>query len=478
MNRDATNSSEDSSDEPTEYGAIVASNSSSPLLSVTRQKETPDVSPSFISLTIVWLLFFILGVGTLLPWNLFITSTTYFITRSGLNAFEAYLVLIAQTPNCIFFFLTLFIKEVLRAGPRVYLTLGVMFLLFILTIVLTQLQISPMSFTVVTFISVAFINALAGLYQTSVIGMSGVFPSIHTQAVFVGQGLGGILPATILILSKYLASDLGETSGYLNTSACIYFSFAGVSIFLCILTYLALTYYPYSRKVLSSLPEPRKLAFFSKVSGEIREVGRAVGLDCFNIFYVFFVTLSVFPALASSVVPQDKLNYTSLTTDNCLCPWEYNNISHNTSTRIQPPLCSDWACIYFTPVFCFLAFNLFDFIGRAVVGFTAKFKVHSLFVTISALIRTLFIPFILLCDLKDKRFLPNWFSSDYIYLVIIVLLGLSNGVLSSVSLMQGPRKVSEKHRETAAMLLAISIGFGLLLGSAFSFALEKIFTAT
>ena len=479
MNRDIPSPcSGDTSDESTDYETINADHSSSPLLSVTRHtlKETPDKPPSLISITVVWVLFFILGIGTLLPWNLFITSNTYFIRKSGLENFEAYLVLVAQTPNFTFFFLTLFIKEVLRASPRVYFSLGIMLFLFLLTIVFTEVDIPSVAFTIVTFICVAIINALAGLYQTTVIGMTGVFPSIHTQAVFVGQGLGGILPPTILILSKYIVSELGTSSDYLDTSATIYFSFASVSILLCIITYIALTQFPYSKKLIGTLPEPRRLAFLSKIRGEIKEVGRCVGIDCFNVFFIFLVTLSVFPALTSAVIPQSKLNYTTLAGDKCFCSWEFNSTKNNESDIIQPALCSDWTCLYFTPVFCFLAFNLFDFIGRIVAGFFAKVKVHSLLITISAIARTVFIPLILLCDLQDKRFLPIWFISDYIYLVIVVLLGITNGILTSISLMQGPRKVSEKHRETAAMLLAISIGLGLLLGSCFSLVLENIFT--
>ena len=475
MNRDTVSCSEDSSDEPTDYGANKADNSSSPLLSVAglASNEVPDKPASVISITVVWLLFFILGVGTLLPWNLFITSTSYFISKSGLVNFEAYLVLVAQTPNCIFFLLTLFIKEVLRASPRIYFSLGLMLLLFILTIILTEVSIPSLAFTIVTFLSVAVINALAGLYQTSVIGMTGVFPSIHTQAVFVGQGLGGILPPAILILSEYIVSEIGVHEGT-NTSACIYFSFASISILVYIIAYLSLTLVPYSRKLLQTLPEPRKLAFLSTIKGEICEVGRSVGVDCFNVFYVFFVTLSVFPALTSLVIPQGKFN-SSQTGEICLCELD-KNFSH--SSKVLSPLCSDWICLYFTPVFCFLTFNLFDFIGRAVAGFSAKCKVHSLVLTISALIRTLFIPLILLCDLQNKRFLPLWFVNDYIYLGIVILLGITNGILTSVSLMQGPRKVREKHRETAAMLLAISIGLGLLTGSCFSLVLELIFTTS
>ncbi|KAI6662043.1 Copine-8-like [Oopsacas minuta] len=446
------------------YGAINdTDNPSVPLISIpATTKTTVNKSPSTLSISIVWILFFILGMGTLLPWNLFITANSYFIRKSGLSNFEAYLVLVAQTPNFIFFFLTLFIKEFLRPNPRVYLSLIMMLVLFIATIAFTEIDIPEVIFTVITFICVAVINAVSGIYQTSIIGITGVFPSVHTQAVLVGQGLGGILPPLILIISKYIVRKVGimpDSTDFLNTSACVYFSVAGISILLCIVTFIALTLFPYSRRLMRDLPEPRKLEFLSRFLYEVKLVGRYIGLDCFNAFYVFTITLSVFPALTSSVLSQGKFNSTA---DRCSCPGDnFANISSFMISPIRLDMCSDWVCLYFTPVFCFLTFNLFDFIGRASAGFTAKCKIPSLLITVLALIRTLFIPFILLCNISHKIFFPYWFSNDYIFLSIMILLGITNGVLSSISMMHGPRKAPESYRETAAILMALSLGAGL-----------------
>lgn len=470
--------------EHTDYGAINdTDNPNAPLLSLPAVDEQPvNKSPPTpggkISITVVWILFFILGIGTLLPWNLFITANNYFIRKSGLSNFESYLVLVAQTPNMIFFFLTLVFKEFLRANPRVYSSLITMLVLFLVTIAFTEIEISQVVFTVITFTCVAIINAVSGLYQTTVIGISGMFPSIHTQAVLVGQGLGGILPPTILVLTKLIVVEFGisiHSSFFLSTSACVYFSFASISIFLCIVTYLVLTLLPYSKQRMAQLPQPRKLVFLTKLLREIRLVVRHIWLDCFNVFYVFFVTLSVFPALTSSVLPQAKFNSTTLRGDACVCPGDLVNSTKANTTSLIPPFCSNWVCLYFTPLFCFLTFNLFDFIGRILAGFTVKLKTPSVLIAILALIRTLFIPLILLCNISDKRFFPYWLPNDYIYLCIMILLGITNGILSSISMMKAPQKAPEEYRETAAILMALSLGVGLFMGSLLSLILGKIF---
>ena len=466
--------------EHTSYGAINdTEDPDAPLLSVlASRKQDIKSTPSKTSIVVVWVLFLILGIGTLLPWNLFITANNYFIRKSGLSNFESYLVLVAQTPNVIFFFLTLVFKEFLRASPRVYSSLFIMLVLFLVTIAFTEIYISEVVFTVITFICVAVINAVSGLYQTTVIGISGVFPSINTQAVMVGQGVGGILPPTILVLTKLIVIQFGisiDSSYFLNTSACVYFSFASISILVCIVAYLALTHFPYSKQRMTQLPQPRKLVFLTRLLHEIRLVARHIWLDCFNVFYVFFITLSVFPALTSSILPQAKVNFTTLNGDACICPGDQMNATKVNMTILTPPFCSNWVCLYFTPLFCFLAFNLFDFIGRIAAGFTAKLRTPSVVIAILSLVRTIFIPLILLCNVSDKRFFPYWFPNDYIYLCIMILIGITNGTLSSISMMKGPQKAPEEYRETAAILMALALGVGLFMGSILSLILAKIF---
>ena len=449
--------------------------------------------------TLTWSMFFILGVGTLLPWNLFITANDYFIRKSCMKDFEAYLVIVAQFPNFLFFFLTIFIKEFLTASYRIYISLGVMLTLFIVTIVLAEIEMNSVIFAVITFTCIAVINAVSGLYQSSVLGVTGVFPSIHVQAVLVGQGIGGILPAVILVLSIFTVLETGvpsDSPDYLNTSACIYFVCATLCIALCITAYFSLTKIPFSRNHLKELPSPRKLSFISKLPREFKQVIRYIWIDCFTVFFVFFITLSLFPAITSLVVPRNKFdsNSTYSHRDNCYCPgdngiqnksnysrgncpWDNGTytLSNASNLTADLPPCSDWTCLYFTPIFCFFAFNLSDSIGRGIAGFTARCKVSSPLLALASLFRVVFLPLFLLCNIPDKRVLPFWLQYDEVFLTLILTLGLSNGVVSSISMMHGPRKAKSHHGETATILMALFLGLGLLLGSCFSFLLEKIF---
>lgn len=56
------------------------------------------------------------------------------------------------------------------------------------------------------------------------------------------------------------------------------------------------------------------------------------------------------------------------------------------------------------------------------------------------LLRVVFIPFFMFCNFKpDSRKLPVLFGNDYLYVAGGILMALSNGYLSSLTMMFAPR---------------------------------------
>jgi len=56
------------------------------------------------------------------------------------------------------------------------------------------------------------------------------------------------------------------------------------------------------------------------------------------------------------------------------------------------------------------------------------------------MLRAVFIPFFMFCNFKpEKRTLPVLFGNDYVYCVGGLLMALTNGYFSSLSMMFAPR---------------------------------------
>lgn len=125
---------------------------------------------------LVGISFFILGLGTLLPWNFFITAIPYFQGRlAGANStaetlgtnhtspadtfnFNNWVTLLSQLPLLLFTLLNSFLYQCIPEMVRILGSLLVILLLFTLTAVLVKVDMSPGLFFSITMASVWFIN--------------------------------------------------------------------------------------------------------------------------------------------------------------------------------------------------------------------------------------------------------------------------------------------------------------------------------
>jgi equilibrative nucleoside transporter 1/2/3 len=130
---------------------------------------------------------------------------------------------------------------------------------------------------------------------------------------------------------------------------------------------------------------------------------------------------------------------------------------------------------YYVPITCYLFFNGSSTFGSLVSNFISTEKsTHNLF-CILTLIRLLFIPFFLFCNLSpDLRQWPVLINSDIIYIAANFILGFSNGFLGSLSIMCAPKCVSQKHSFLAGMLSSLFLMSGVMTGFFLSYLLLYI----
>ncbi|GIY39152.1 equilibrative nucleoside transporter 1 [Caerostris darwini] len=251
-----------------------------------------------------------------------------------------------------------------------------------------------------------------------------------------GMALGGMLASIAQILSL-----VGNT----KPADSAFFYFTTATVFLCItfvffrLTLRSELYNFYMSKQ-TSMKRKKDPSTDDRKPVSNWEIFKQIWVYALSIVFIFWVSLSVLPAVVVLVV----------------------------STSTEHTI---WTGRLFLPVACFLLFNTADLVSRLVairIPIPSKFKHITLLLTI---LRFIFIPLLMLCNAHPRSHLPIVFNSDVDFIVITVFFALTGGYLCTIVLTQGPKQVKEEHHEAAGSQLALFLGIGLMLGSVTSYGL-------
>ncbi|XP_074532384.1 equilibrative nucleoside transporter 1-like [Halichoeres trimaculatus] len=433
----------------------------------------------------VWIIFFILGLGTLLPWNFFMTATMYFTsrlkdtpstdlssnqttnvtldlgdTRNVLESkFNNVMTLCAMVPLLIFTCLNSFIHQRIPQKLRISGSLTVILVVFLLTAVLVKVDVAPLPFFTLTMIKIVCINSFGAILQGSLFGLAGVLPASYTTPIMSGQGLAGTFAAFSMICALASGSALQD-------SAFGYFITACVVILLAIMSYLALPrmeffqYYMESNVPRPSADEENKMDLLRKESAAEKQpvvsltdeepksstsvfsIFKQIWVMALSVCFIFTVTIGTFPAVTVEVK--------STVADEGA--WE----------------------MYFIPVSCFLLFNVMDWVGRSLTAVCMWPGKDSIWLPVFVAMRVIFIPLFMLCNVQPRHYLPVLFHHDAWYIIFMIFFSFSNGYLASLCMCFGPKKVSQHEAETAGAIMAFFLSLGLALGAAVSFAFRAM----
>ena len=135
----------------------------------------------------------IFGLAALLPWNMFITATSYFSTKFHNGSpfvqkqFENFITIFSQITNVSFTLINVYLQNRFSAFSRIMSTLLGMCLLFILTTVMVKVDTSEWTdgFFGLTIVTVVVFNAFAGVFQGGIFGLAASFTSRHIQVCFI-----------------------------------------------------------------------------------------------------------------------------------------------------------------------------------------------------------------------------------------------------------------------------------------------------
>ncbi|KAK6759481.1 hypothetical protein RB195_021205 [Necator americanus] len=411
-----------------------------------------DDAPKDIG-NLVYLIVMLHGVGTLMPWNMFITIAPDYYTNYKMKTFDEngtahateysanflnYLAIASQIPNLLLNFINIFVTVKGDLTKRISLSLLIVgsMIIFTMSFVYVDTWSWMGTFFAITLMSIVLLNGANGIYQNSIFGLASDFPFKFTNAVIIGNNLCGTFVTIVSIITTLVSKNTPNAA----------FAYFGISLFtlgVCFASFFLLKkqrfYQYYSKRAMQA----------GLTEGDVKKSGPSAQeyLDAFkqgwtqmvNVYLVFFVSLCVFPGIMVDV--RDEL-----------VGQEYSFILPER---------------FFVPITCFLLFNVFAFIGSMLAGRYQYPAPDKLWMAVYP--RLLFIPFFAFCNYRPlTRTWPVLFPSTWLYIFMGIIMSVSSGYLSGLSMMYAPRIVEPSKGRMVSMMAGFFLIFGIVSGLAFT----------
>lgn len=279
------------------------------------------------------------------------------------------------------------------------------FILSLLSIPLLNLLDAPRTVSLVITIVILSLSGWAtAILEGGIFGKSYLYQGGESKMVMFGIGLIGFLVSNLKILTKFL--HLSNVYFFVSSG---FYVFGMLSLILLVLI---------SKKEFTVKRECQKINI-----KEVWSVFMQIKLNCFWIFLIFFVTMSIFPGVSSLIPSSFGLG--------------------------------NWLSIIMASIFTTL-----DFVGRSLPNF---YEMSEIWIQRIILIRT---NFVVLFFLYIR---PIWFiHTDVVPMIMMGFMALSNGYTSTIIMKRGQ---TEENQEVAGNLMTFFMLLGISSGSIFSILL-------
>lgn len=473
----------------------------------------PDNSVSSLRMghtsSVMLAIFFFIGIGSSLPWNVFITAQAYFQRRlSGTTYEDSFLNWFSMAFN-VSTLMTMLIRTAVVAERMVSAIRTVLFSLVVIMSVISMhcawtrmpefhgtKRCSILSFFVIlngfiiyrmcflgpsffytTLISILLVASASTLMQEGLLRIVATFPPKYTQAVVSGQSFAGLAVSLSSFIILWAGKDDTDVLFYglhSNADLCalLYFVLVFITLVMCLLSFAVLTrmqlFRHYQRvdhpvrspkKYLDDAPSeaetvdtldasPRKHLLEREDGAEdtgdkvdMLEVAFKIRFYAVATFFIFIVTLGVFPGITSMIK----------------------------SVHPERGIMSDQL---FTP-FTLILFNMSDFIARLSASWWPELGQKR--VLILSMTRLVFFPLLMLCNLQNKShevITTVVFRSDVLAMLFIAGCAFTNGLLCALIFMEYPNLLRQNaEKELGGSIIFFVLSVGLTGGSLMSFVL-------
>uniref|UniRef100_A0AAV1TGZ6 Uncharacterized protein n=1 Tax=Peronospora matthiolae TaxID=2874970 RepID=A0AAV1TGZ6_9STRA len=271
-----------------------------------------------------------------------------------------------------------------------------------------------------------------------------------TNGVQIGNACAGILNITVATVLRLAVGGVNQTSSSTKLSFYIFFGLLVIILISAILLYRYLVTLPSVKFLMDRNENSAKEEYLASqsVGRTLQNLGRIftiIWIPAVAQFLIFFVSLAVFPGFGCAA------------SRNLYPP--FNNEAHD--------LTASWYC---SPGII-ASYNYGDFIGR-IVCTAAVYRVVTMGWAFGlSILRIAFIP-LLLMGVAGTSFyaFPFGSMSALVYNVVLnLLIGISTGVLSTVTMGEAPRMLAPEDRESGGALMVFFLFLGIATGSTFGF---------
>jgi solute carrier family 29 (equilibrative nucleoside transporter), member 1/2/3 len=324
---------------------------------------------------------------------------------------------------------------------------AVIFLLLTLSAVLFR-GISPQGYFTFVLFTVAITAVATSLAQNGLFSISsGYGREEYTQAIMAGQGVAGVVPCIVQIVSVLSVPRRDAAHGNFGDPSKSAFSYFLTATAVSLVTLVAFAYLMRHQKRPNRAKQIIDAVEDAEFAGQTQQKTVSLFALCWKlkwfaggIFLTFAISMffPVFTEKIYSVTPEK----------------EASRLFQRAS---------------FIPL-ALLMWNIGDLLGRNAPLIPAFNLTNSPKTVLGlALGRVLFIPLYLSCNIKGQGAVIN---SDAFYLIIVqFLFGLSNGWLGSSCMMAAPEWVEESEREATGGFMGLVLVAGLTVGSLLSFTI-------
>ncbi|CAL0329414.1 unnamed protein product [Lupinus luteus] len=373
---------------------------------------------------LAYIIYFIIGLGYLLPWNIFINAVDYFSYLYPDVAVDRIFAVVYMVIGLVAVSLIIFYSHKSEAFVRINVGLG----LFVVSLAVVPVldafyvmgRVGLYGGFYVTVLAVAISAVADALVQGSIVGSASLLPERYMQAVIAGTAGSGILVSVLRIFTKAVFSQ--DASG-LRKSANLYFAVSIVIMFICTILYNIVHRLPvikYYNQCKIQDEDTRPLTG-SAWRSSVWDIVGSIKWYGFGIMLIYVVSLAIFPGY----VTED----------------------------VHSQLLKDWY-----PVLLIAVYNLGDLVGKS---FPAVYLLENAKIAIaSCLARLAFFPLFLGC-LHG----PSFFRTEIPVTILTCLLGITGGYLTSVLMILTPKAVKLPYAEVAGIVSVLFLALGLAAGS-------------
>ncbi|KAG8706327.1 hypothetical protein FRC08_001135 [Ceratobasidium sp. 394] len=419
---------------------------------------TPSPAPALSVLTRI--AFYLFGVVALVPWNALILDLPYLLNRLDGSPFQGNLgswITISYTASgFIALAVATWLADKLR--PTATITLSIC-LLSITLLVLATLPLWPVSSAALfasTVTGSVILACSASFFRTPVVAVATAFGPEAVASYFSGTALVAVVISAGVFAAAYLSNTAGIHDGKPGTILAFTLS-AFVSLSSLAAYHFGVRHTEVFRAKFKSRAEYAHPERDWLLQAQLRMVlaqGEGVWATTkrnwgYNLAqcWIFVVTLAVFPAITTLVVP----------------------------------ITTSWTPLVFH-TFHFLVYNLGDLAGRLLVSIHTT-PIPPLFLFAYCTLQTLLVPLFLLCNttphlsghvlLPTTRLASPPLIGDIGFLALVFLFGLNSGYVSSLGFVSVGRKKGARAR-SGARVLQLWMFVGFVLGSAASFGVGRL----